>query len=157
MLRPCGRSPKGERAYGTYPHSNSRNVSVIAAVRLSGVVGKFSLLGSTDQVTFDAFMSQHVIKHLKEGDWVIMDNATIHKSEELEAMIQAAGANLCYLPPYSPDFSPIENLISKIKHILRTLAARTYPDLIKAIEYACEQLSLEDIYNCFVHCCHCTS
>jgi DDE superfamily endonuclease len=88
---------------------------------------------------------------------VIINNCSIHKGKEIENLIEAAGAKLIYLPPYSPDFSPIENCWSKIKNLLRSLGARSYPDLAKAIETAFSQVSLNDIYNWFTHCCYCTS
>ena len=91
------------------------------------------------------------------GACVIMDNCSIHKGEEIEQWITQAGAKLIYLPPYSPDFSPIENCWSKIKSLLRSIGARTYPDLAKAIEEAFAQVSLDDIQGWFTHCCYCTS
>jgi transposase len=80
-----------------------------------------------------------------------------YKCKEVEKLIEAAGAKLIYLPPYSHDFSPIENCWSKVKKILRSIGARSYPDLAKAIETAFNQVSLNDIYNSFTHCCYCTS
>ena len=85
-----------------------------------------------------------------------MDNCSIHNAKQIEALIQAAGANLIYLPPYSPDFSPIENCWSKVKSILRSISARNYPDLGKAIEQAFNKVSLKDIQSWFTHCCYCT-
>jgi transposase len=81
-----------------------------------------------------------------------MDNCSIHKGGDIEALIEAAGAKLIYLPPYSPDFSPIENCWSKLKNILRSLGARSYPDLASSIETAFNQVSLNDIYSWFTHC-----
>jgi len=86
-----------------------------------------------------------------------MDNCSIHKGKEIEEWITQAGARLIYLPPYSPDFSPIENCWSKIKSLLRSIGARNYPDLGKAIEEAFETVSLKDIRGWFTHCCYCTS
>ena len=86
-----------------------------------------------------------------------MDNCSIHKGKEIETLITAAGAKLIYLPPYSPDFSPIENCWSKIKSILRSLASRNYPDLAASIELAFNKISLNDLRGWFTHCCHCTS
>jgi transposase len=86
-----------------------------------------------------------------------MDNASIHKTDEIEQLIAKAGAKLIYLPPYSPDFSPIENCWSKIKSLLRSIGARNYPDLAKAIKEAFDQISLKDIQGWFTHCCYCTS
>ena len=86
-----------------------------------------------------------------------MDNCSIHKSKEIEDMITKAGARLIYLPPYSPDFSTIENYWSKSKSVLRSIEARNYPDLIKAVETAFNQVSLDNIKSWFTHCCYCTS
>lgn len=85
-----------------------------------------------------------------------MDNYSIHKGETIRSLIEAAGATLIYLPTYSPDFNPIENCWSKLKNILRSLGARTYPDLAKAIEFTFNQISLNDIRSWFTHCCYCT-
>jgi transposase len=87
----------------------------------------------------------------------MMDNCTIHKNVEIEKMIEEAGAKVLYLPPYSPDFSPIENCWSKVKSILRTIGARTYQELEKAIEEAFNQVTKKDLRNWFAHCCYCTS
>ena len=82
---------------------------MIGAVSLNGLLTQWSALGSIDGLTFEAFIARKLIPHLWKGAVVIMDNCSIHKSKELEAIITAAGARLIYLPPYSPDFSPIEN------------------------------------------------
>lgn len=81
----------------------------------------------------------------------------VHKEAEIEALIQGAGARLIYLPPYSPEFNPIENCWSKIKSLLRSMGARSYPDLAQATQEAFAQVSLEDIRGWFTHCCYCTS
>ena len=86
-----------------------------------------------------------------------MDNAAIHKEEDLRPLIENAGARLEFLPPYSPDFSPIENCWSKVKSILRSLAPRTYRDLVDAIQQAFKQITLRDIHSWFTHCCYCDS
>ncbi len=157
LIRHSARSQKGKRAYGSRPQKRSKNVSIIGAIGLRGVISQYSILGATDGLTFEAYISQKVVTQLRKGDYVIMDNCSIHKGREIEELIEAAGAKLIYLPPYSPDFSPIENCWSKVKNILRSLGARSYPDLAKAIETAFNQVSLNDIYNWFTHCCYCTS
>ncbi len=86
-----------------------------------------------------------------------MDNSTIHKGEEIQAAIEAVGAKLVFLSPYSPEFNPIENLWSKLKSILRRIGARTYQDLDEAIALAYAQISLDNIRNWFTHSCYCTS
>lgn len=157
ILRLFARSPKGERAYSQRPQKRGKNVSIISAISLQGLLTHSSLIGATDGLTFEAFISQKLVPKLWSGACVIMDNYSIHKGEQVEALIHRAGARLIYLPPYSPDFSPIENCWSKIKSVLRSVGARTYSDLAQAIENAFEQVSLKDIRNWFIHCCYCTS
>ncbi len=157
LIRHSARSQKGKRAHGSRPQKRSKNVSIIGAIGLRGIVSQYSILGAIDGLTFEAFISQKLAPQLRKGDYVILDNCSIHKGGEIEELIEAAGAKLIYLPPYSPDFSPIENCWSKVKNTLRSLGARSYPDLAKAIETAFNQVSLNDIYNWFTHCCYCTS
>lgn len=157
LMRLFARAPKGQRAQGQRPHQRGKNISMIGALGLNGVIAQLSLVGTTDGLTFEAFIAQKLVPHLWTGACVIMDNCSIHKGKTIEALIQGAGAFLIYLPPYSPEFSPIENCWSKIKSLLRSLAARTYRDLAKAIENAFSQVSLKDIRNWFTHCCYCTS
>lgn len=130
---------------------------MIGAISLNGLVSQYSILGATDGLTFEAYISQKLVPKLCKGAYVIMDNCSIHKSTEIEKLIESAGAKLIYLPPYSPDFSPIENCWSKVKNILRSIGARSYPDLAKAIDTAFSEVSLKDIHNWFTHCCYCTS
>lgn len=123
---------------------------------LKGIIAQSSLVGGTDAVTFEAFISQKLVPKLWKGAWVIMDNCSIHKGEQIRALIEGVGAKLIYLPTYSPEFNPIENCWSKLKSILRQIGARTYPDLAKALEEAFNQVSLNDVRNWFIHCCYCT-
>lgn len=130
---------------------------MIGALGFNGVVAQLNLLGAIDGLTFEAFIAQKLVPNLWAGACVVMDNCSIHKGEAIEALIQAAGARLIYLPPYSPEFSPIENCWSKIKSLLRSMGARSYPSLAQAIEEAFAQMSLKDIRGWFTHCCYCTS
>lgn len=156
-MRLFARAPKGQRAHAPRPQKRYKNVSLIGALSLKGVITQISLIGATDGLTFEAFISQKLVPKLWKGACVVMDNCSIHKGKEIEDLIEAAGAKLLYLPPYSPDFSPIENCWSKIKSILRSIGARNYPDLARAIEEAFNKVSLNDIRNWFTHCCYCTS
>ena len=131
--------------------------TIVSALGLQGVLAQVSLLGAVDGLTFEAFIARKLVPHLWSGACVILDNCSIHLGKAIKSLIQKAGATLINLPPYSPDFSPIENCFSKIKAILRALEARTYPDLDKAIEEAFNQVSLDDIKGWFTHCCYCTS
>ncbi len=123
----------------------------------SGIVASINLLGSTDGLTFEAFVIRKLVPNLWQGATVVWDNSSIHKGTEIEQAIIDAGAKLIYLPPYSPDFNPIENFWSKVKNTLRSIGARTYLALDLAISEAYSQVSLKDIRNWFAHCCYCTS
>ncbi len=157
FIRRCARVLGGKRAYSERPNRKGRNVSVIGAISLNGLLTQWSSLGSVDGLTFEAFIAQKLVPKLWKGAVVIMDNCSIHKDAAIEALITAAGARLIYLPPYSPDFSPIENCWSKIKTILRRLGARTYSDLLKALDAAFDEVTKQDLLSWFTHCCYCTS
>lgn len=157
FIRQCARALPGKRAYAERPHRKGRNVSVLGALSLNGLLTQWSALGSVNALTFDAFISQKLLPKLWKGAVVIMDNCSIHKSDEVEALITSVGARLIYLPPYSPDFSPIENCWSKIKSILRRIGARTYPDLLQALDGAFAEVTTGNLLGWFTHCCYCTS
>jgi transposase len=157
LIRLYARAAKGQRARGTRPHQRGKNISMIGALALKGIIASINLLGSIDGLTFEAFVIQKLVPQLWKGAVVVWDNYSIHKGKEIEKAILAAGARLSYLPPYSPDFNPIENCWSKIKSILRSLGARNYKDLDSAISQAYSQVSSKDIHNWFSHCCYCIS
>lgn len=157
LTRLFARSLRGQRAHGQRPHKRGKNVSMIGAIAMKGMIAQTNLLGATDGLTFEAFIAQKLVPNLWPGASVVMDNCSIHKGAEIEALIQGAGARLIYLPPYSPEFNPIENCWSKIKSLLRSMGARSYPSLAQAIQEAFAQVSLEDIRGWFTHCCYCTS
>lgn len=157
MVRLYGRSKKGERARGERPQKRGKNVSIISAISLDGVIAESVLLGGTDTITFEAFISQKVLPQLKSGKAVFMDNCSIHKGENIRKMIEGVGAKLIYIPTYSPEYNPIEQMWSKIKSILQGISARTYADLAIAIAVAFKKVSLNDIHNWFSHSYSCTS
>ena len=127
---------------------------MMSAITLKEVMVNFNVMGTTDGLTFEAFIAQKLVPKLWQGACVIWDNCSIHKSEDVRRLIEDARASLMFLPPYWPDLSPIENCFSKVKSILRSLEARSYPDLVKAIEEAFSQVSLADLKNWFTHCCY---
>ena len=130
---------------------------MIGALGLKGMVASHHLLGSTDGCTFEAFVHQKLLPKLWPGACVVMDNCSIHLGEMVREMIETAGGKLIYLPPYSPDFSPIENCWSKVKSILKSIGARSYADLVEALDIAYGEVTLDDIRGWFTHCCYCTS
>ena len=134
-----------------------RNVSIIGAISVNEVLTSVNLIGTTDAITFEAFIIRKLVPKLWKGAYVVMDNCTIHTGEEVEKAIKEKGAKLIYLSPYSPDFSPIENLWSKLKNILRSIKTPNYQELAKAIEFAFDEVTSENIWNWFSHCCYCTS
>lgn len=157
LIRLYARAAKGQRARGTRPHQRGKNVSMIGAIALKGMIASINLLGSIDGLTFEAFVIQKLVPQLWKDAVVVWDNYSIHKGKEIEKALRAAGARLIYLPPYSPDFNPIENCWSKIKSILRSIGARNYQDLDSAISQAYSQVSRKDIHGWFSHSCYCIS
>ncbi len=157
MVRMYARAKKGQRARAAVPTKRGKNVSIIGAISIKEIVTSVNLLGGIDNLTFTAFIHQKLLPNLWKGACVIMDNYSIHKGEDIEQLIESAGGKLVYLPPYSPDFSPIENMWSKVKRILRTIGARTYRDLETAIATAFDAVTTDDLISWFTHCCHYTS
>ena len=157
LTRMYARSQCGLRAYGHKPSKRGQNVSIVGAVSLNGMVSSFNILGAYDSLTFEAFVIRHLVPKLWKGACVVMDNCTIHKGDVIRQAIEKMGARLVYLPPYSPDFSPIENLWSKLKSYLKKLEARTYRALVDGIQEGFATINLQDIHNWFTHCCYCTS
>lgn len=157
MVRLYARSLKGSRAQGERPNKRGKNVSIIGAISVNEVLTSVNLIGGTDALTFDAFIIRKLVPKLWKGACVLMDNCSIHMGKEVEKAIKKKGAKLIYLSPYSPDFSPIENLWSKLKNILRSIKTTNYQELGKAIEFAFEQVTSENLCNWFTHCCYGTS
>ena len=157
MTRTHARSLKGTRARGSRPSKKGMNVSTITAVTKKSILVTTNILGAVNGIIFEAFMIRRLVPKLWEGAVVILDNCKIHFSQEIERAIEEKGAKLVYLPPYSPDFAPIENFWSKVKSVLRKLRPRTYQELDAALEEAFNQVSTKDLHNWFTHCCYCTS
>ncbi len=157
MVRLYARSLKGSRAQGERPNKRGGNVSIIGAISVKEVLTSVNLIGRTDALTFEACIIRKLVPKLGKGACVLMDNCSIHNRKEVEKAIKNKGAKLIYLSPYSPDFSPIENLWSKLKNILRSLKTTNSQELGKAIEFAFEQVTSENLWNWFTHCCYCTS
>lgn len=157
MVRLYARALKGKRARGKKAQKRGQNISLISAMSVKEVLALEKIYGAVDGAAFEAFVRLKLVTKLWKNACVVMDNAKINYGEMVREIIEEAGARLIYLPPYSPEFSPIENFWSKIKALLRKTAARTYKDLIEAIVNAMLKVSKKDIHNWFTHCCYCTS
>jgi len=133
MARRYGRAPRGRRLRGGVPHGRWKTMTFVAGLRTSGIVAPFVLDGPINRSAFETYVEQVLVPELRPGDVVILDNLSSHKGARGRAMIEAAGASLLYLPPYSPDFNPIENAFAKLKALLRKAAERTVEGLWTAI------------------------
>jgi len=125
---------------------------MISSIRLDGSTACLALEGTTDTEAFRVYVCQLLVPALRPGDIVIMDNLSPHKSDETLKLIAQAGADVIFLPAYSPDLNPIEMMWSKIKSILRSMEARTLSDLITAIGHALARITPKDAVNWFAHC-----
>jgi DDE superfamily endonuclease len=153
MDRTYGRAPSGVRVDGPVPHGHWKVVTLTAAVRLDGVPASACLAfdGATDTACFEAYVGECLAPALRPGDIVIMDNLACHKTAEVARLIGLAGAEVRYLPAYSPDLNPIERLFSKLKAWLRSAAARTIDRLIEAMGDALRAVRPGDILGWFRH------
>lgn len=149
MARLRGRAVRGERCRASVPHGHWKTTTFTAGLRLSGLTAPMVLDGAMNGPAFLAYVEQVLAPDLAPGDIVVMDNLPAHKVAGVRQAIEAAGATLLYLPPYSPDFNPIEMAFSKLKAILRKAAARTVTDLWEAIAGALDAFTPSDCQNYF--------
>ena len=133
MARLRGRAPRGERCRAGVPHGHWKTTTFTGALRLTGMTAPFVYDGAMNGNVFLAYVEQVLVPSLSEGDIVVMDNLPANKAAGVSEAIEAAGASLLYLPPYSPDFNPIENAFAKLKALLRAKAARTITALWDAV------------------------
>jgi transposase len=149
MARLRGRAPRGERCVAAVPHGHWKTTTFTAGLRLSGMMAPMVLDGAMNGPAFLAYVEQVLVPEIGPGDIVVMDNLPAHKVAGVRQAIEAAGATLRHLPPYSPDFNPIENAFSKLKALLRKAAARTVPDLWQAIAQAIPAFLPDECANYF--------
>ena len=133
MARTRGRAPRGERLRAAIPHGHWKTTTFVAGLRNTGMVAPMVLDAPINGIAFQAYVDQVLVPELHSGDIVVMDNLGSHKGAGIRAAIEAAGASLLYLPPYSPESNPIENAFAKLKAMLRKAAARTVDGLWTAI------------------------
>ena len=149
MARLRGRAPRGKRLRAGIPQGHWKTTTFVAGLRLTGMMAPMVLDGPMNRPAFLAYVSQVLVPELKPGDVVILDNLPAHKGSKVREAIEAAGASLLYLPPYSPDFNPIENAFAKLKALLRRAAARTIDDLWSAIRDALPHFTPQECANFF--------
>jgi len=152
MTRLYGRSFDGQRVPDSVPHGHWCTTTMVSSVRLDGSTAPMVIEGPTDADVFEAYVQQVLLPTLGPGDIVVMDNLSPHKTSAVAEAIEAAGAEVWFLPPYSPDLNPIEKMWSKIKAFLRKAEARTYETLVAAIGAALATVTTSDAFNWFVSC-----
>lgn len=151
MVRLRGRCPRGERLIGYAPHGHWKTLTFVAGLRHRAMVAPFVIEGAMNGQMFLAYVKQCLAPTLKRGDIVVMDNLPVHKVVGVEQAIEAAGATLRYLPPYSPDLNPIEPAFSKVKAHLRKAAEHTIPRLLRRIGRIVTDFSPRECRNFFRH------
>lgn len=152
MTRRLGRAPRGARAIGAVPQNYGANLTMIAALSLHGIEAVMTIEGATDAEVFQAYTEQVLGPTLRPGDIVVMDNLSAHKLAPIREVIEGCGAQLLYLPPYSPDLAPIEQAWSKIKTFLRAAKARTREAREMAIRQVRTAITPGDAHGWFIHC-----
>lgn len=143
------RAPKGQRAWATASRNYGHNVSLIASLSLRGTGPAMALEGAVNTAAFLVFIRDLLVPTLRSGDIVLMDNLSCHKTDAVRLAIEAVGARVLFLPPYSPDFSPIEQAFSKLKAGLRRLRPQSLPQLLTALLQALDSISVNDALGFF--------
>ncbi len=152
MARRHGRCLRGERLRASVPHGHWKTTTFVAGLRNTGMVAPMVIDGPINRDAFTAYVTQVLVPELSPGDIVIMDNLSSHKGQAIRDVIEAAGADLLFLPPYSPDFNPIEKAFSKLKAHLRKAAERTIHGLWDAIGRILDLYSPQECANYFTAC-----
>jgi transposase len=155
MAREYGRAPPGQRAEGHRPCNPGENITVIAGLSCHGIIAPLMFPGAINGEIFKVYVEQVLVPELKSGDVVIIDNLSSHKVQGIEQTLKDSGMTLKFLPPYSPDLSPMEQAISKIKGELRKIAARSYEPLVDAVKQALSGVSSNNALGWYKGCGYC--
>ena len=156
MTRPRGRAAAGKRLIAAVPHGHWKTTTFVAALRTTGLTAPAVFDGAINGESFLAYVEQVLVPTLRPGDVVVMDNLGSHKVVGVPEAIAAAGCFLTYLPPYSPDFNPIENLFSKFKAMLRSAGARTVRRLWRTVRRCLTSFASAECRRYFRHCGYAT-
>jgi transposase len=152
MGRLRSRAPRGLRAYGKVPKNRGKNTTLIASMSLCGMGEAMCIEGATDSEAFEVYVEHFLAPSLSEGQVVVLDKLGAHRPKRIRELIEDRGAELVFVPSYSPDLNPIEEAFSKIKNILRKLGARTHEALLEAMEEALFEVTAADAAGWFDHC-----
>jgi transposase len=152
LTRAYGRAPRGQRAVGAVPRTHDPRLSLVAALGLDGLSQAALLPGAIDAVAFTAFVAQELVPRLRPGQVVVLDMLRVHTGPRVRQLLEDAGCHLVVLPPYSPDFAPIEQACSKLKAYRRGVGARTRETLEQAIGEALARITPADARGWFRHC-----
>jgi transposase len=145
-------SKRGQRVYCSTPRNRAKNTTLLASMGAEGMGPCLAVTGAVNATVFEAYLEQALLPHLRPGRIVVMDNLSAHKSERVRELIEAAGCEVLYLPPYSPDLNPIEEAFSKVKGLLRKAEARSREALVEAMGKALDAVTAGDARGFFEHC-----
>jgi transposase len=145
-------APVGERAFFKIPRNRGKNTTLLTSLHQGGMGPSMAVEGATTSRVFETYVERLLAPFLRPGQVVVMDNLGAHRPKRIRELIEGRGCDLIYLPAYSPDLNPIEEALSKIKHLLRKIAARTKEALIEAMGRALAAVSAQDVRGFFVHC-----
>ena len=145
-------APKGERARCEVPRNRGKNTTLLASMTAEGMGSCLAVVGSTTEAVFEAYLERVLVPTLRPGQVVLMDNLASHKSQKVRELIEGRGCELLYLPPYSPDFNPIEEAFSKVKALVRKAGTRTREALVEALGAALDAVTARDARGFLEHC-----
>lgn len=145
------RAPRGDRAHGKAPRNWKENVTLISSISSAGIGPSMSIEGSADGKAFSLYVERFLCPSLERGQIVVMDNLSVHKIKRVRDLIEGCGCSLVFLPPYSPDYNPIEEAFSKIKTIMRKAKARSVEALVEATAEALSAITKQDARGFFAH------
>jgi transposase len=145
-------APLGERVFFEIPRNRGKNTTLLSSLHAEGMGPSMAVEGATTREVFEAYVEHFLTPTLKPGQVVVMDNLGAHRPRRVRELIEAAGCELIYLPPYSPDLNPIEEAFSKVKHLLRSIGPRTKEALVDAMGRALGAVSARDTGGYFAHC-----
>ena len=152
LTRTRGRAPRGERVVGAVPRNHGANITCLVAVSPGGMQAPCVFEGAVTSALFVRWLGDWLVPALPRGTTLVLDNLSVHHHADVRRVIERAGCHLIYLPPYSPDFNPIELAFSKLKAFLRGVGARAFEPLVQAIGAGLDRISRSDIASYYRHC-----